>query len=137
MPAILGIDAAWTEGGSSGIALLRDDSRGWTCVAAERSYADFMDKAGVASHGLEGSLPNTIPNPHALLLAATNLLGGIKVDVVAVDIPVATVPISGRRVADDKISAEFGTNWCGTHSPSGTRPGKVGTRISEGFSALG
>jgi len=137
MPAILGIDAAWTEGGSSGIALLKDDSRGWNCIAADRSYADFLSRAGLACQDLDGPLPNTIPNPHALLSAATNLLGGSKVDVVAVDIPVATVPVSGRRVADDMISSEFGTNWCGTHSPSGTRPGKVGTRISEGFSALG
>ena len=93
MPAILGIDAAWTEGGSSGIALLRDDSSGWICIAAERSYADFMGRAGLASQGGKGLVPDTIPNPDALLSAAEYLLGGNKVDVVAVDIPVASVPI--------------------------------------------
>jgi predicted RNase H-like nuclease len=96
-----------------------------------------MSRAGVASEGLEGSLLNTIPNPEALLLAAKNLLGGDKVDVVAVDIPIANVPILGRRVADNKISSVFGANWCGTHSPSHNRPGEVGTRISGGFCQLG
>jgi predicted RNase H-like nuclease len=137
VPAILGIDAAWTESGSSGIALLRDDSRGWNCISAEQSYAHFMRRAGLASEGIKGALPNTISNPDALLSAANNLLGGNKVDVVAVDIPVANVPILGRRVADNTISSEFGANWCGTHSPSRKRPGKVGTRIGGGFCKLG
>jgi predicted RNase H-like nuclease len=137
MPAILGIDTAWTEGGSSGIALLKEDMGGWNCVAAERSYAAFMYKGRVASLGLEDSQPITLPNPLALLLAAKNLLGGDKVDVVAVDIPIANVPVVGRRVADNAISCKFGARWCGTHSASRNRPGEVGTRISEGFGQLG
>jgi len=95
-----------------------------------------MGRAGLASQGGKGLVPDTIPNPDALLSAAEYLLGGNKVDVVAVDIPVASVPILGRRAADNTISSEFGANWCGTHSPSPTRPGKVGTRLSEGFSEL-
>ena len=137
MAAILGIDAAWTEDGSSGVALLKNDSSGWNCIAAERSYADFIGRAGLALQEDKGPLPDTIPNPDALLGAARKLLGGDKVEVVAVDIPVSTVPISGRRAADNKISSEFGANWCGTHSPSSERPGDVGTKISEGFSEVG
>jgi predicted RNase H-like nuclease len=137
MPAVLGIDAAWTESGSSGVALLTDDSEGWKCIAAEPSYADFLVRAGLDSQNLDGPSPNTIPNPGALLSAATKLLSGERIDVVAVDIPVANVPISGRRAADNAISSEFGANWCGTHSPGSERPGKVGTRISEGFCKLG
>jgi predicted RNase H-like nuclease len=135
--AILGIDAAWTEDGSSGVALLKNDSSGWICIAAERSYADFIGRAGLASQEDKGPLPDTMPNPNALRAAARKLLGGDKVEIVAVDIPVSKVPISGRRAADNKISSEFGANWCGTHSPSSKRPGDVGTRISEGFCKLG
>jgi predicted RNase H-like nuclease len=135
--AILGIDAAWTEDGSSGVALLKNDSSGWNCIAAERSYADFIGRAGLALQEDKGPLQDTIPNPDALLGAARKLLGGDKVEVVAVDIPVSIVPISGRRAADNKISSEFGANWCGTHSPSSERPGDVGTKISEGFSEVG
>lgn len=136
MPAVLGIDAAWTESGSSGIALLKEYRGGWRCVAVEQSYAAFISRAGLAPQRLEGPLPNTLPNPAALLWAAKRLLEGANVEVVAVDIPIATVPILGRRVADNKISAAFGANWCGTHSPSRKRPGCVGTRISKGFGQL-
>ena len=44
--------------------------------------------------------------------------------------PLATVPFSGRRIADNTISREFGSRWCSAHSPSATRPGPLGARLT-------
>jgi hypothetical protein len=39
--AILGIDAAWTVGRPSGVALLQQRGERWHCVALAPSYAQF------------------------------------------------------------------------------------------------
>ena len=137
MAAVLGIDAAWTESGSSGIALLQDGPRGWACVAAEQSYSRFIHRAGPAAEGDDRALPSTVPDVRALCATAKGLLDGSEVDVVAVDMPMANVPITGRRVPDNAISLEFGASWCGTHSPGPDRPGALGATMSEGFRELG
>jgi hypothetical protein len=53
-------------------------------------------------------------------------LDGAKVDLVTVDMPIATVPFDKRRKADDVVSTEFGARHCGTHSPTKERPGAQG-----------
>jgi predicted RNase H-like nuclease len=47
--------------------------------------------------------------------------------------PMATVPIRGRRKADDEVSRNFWKQKCGTHSPSESRPGKIGAALANGF----
>jgi predicted RNase H-like nuclease len=72
-----------------------------------------------------------------LLDAAQLLASDSTPDVVTIDMPIATVPIRGRREADRRISAEFGGLGCGTHTPSTARPGEVGRALSRGFAAAG
>jgi predicted RNase H-like nuclease len=137
MSAVLGIDAAWTAGQPSGVALLDEDSAGWRCVALAPSYRQFV--AMVDDRKVDWSSPvaGSPPNPAALLAAAESLLGHKSVDVIAADIPLATIPIVGRRAADQEISREFGGQGCGTHSPSCERPGEVGNAIGVGFIRAG
>jgi predicted RNase H-like nuclease len=138
MTAVLGIDAAWTTTNPSGVALVARDAGRWRCVALAPSYRSFLDLA--AGHAVDWLAPVTSdspPEPKALLHAARGLLGGADVDVVTVDMPVSTVAIGGRRPADDAISVKYGGAGCGTHSPSGTRPGQVGVDFTKGFVALG
>ena len=61
----------------------------------------------------------------AELLAATRKLGNAEVDVIALDMPLATALVVGRRMADSAISRKFGKAWCGTQSPSAIRPGRL------------
>lgn len=138
MTAVLGIDAAWTTTNPSGVALVARDAGRWRCVALAPSYRSFLDlAAGHAVDWLAQVILDSPPEPKALLHAARGLLGGADVDVVTVDMPISTVAIVGRRLADDAISVRYGGAGCGTHSPSATRPGQVGVDLTKGFVDLG
>jgi predicted RNase H-like nuclease len=133
LPAVLGIDAAWTEHQPSGIALLAEESCRWRCVAVEPSYNAFNAVADGIEIDSHTRIKGSLPDPVRLLQTAKKLLGGHSVSLVTVDIPVADVPIESRRAADNAISSKFGPNWCSTHSPSRDRPGHVSTAIRKGF----
>jgi predicted RNase H-like nuclease len=60
---------------------------------------------------------------------------GQELDVVTVDMPLSTVPITGRREADTAISRAFGGKGAAVHSPSADRPGLISTKMREGFAA--
>jgi predicted RNase H-like nuclease len=135
MALVLGIDAAWTETGSSGVALLECTKGERRIIVCAPSYASFI----AYSEGIPidwrkpvgGSL-----NVSDLLKAATRL-GRAPIDVVAVDMPIARTKISKRRTADQEIATEFGGAWASTHSPTCQRPGPYGHRVTEHFIAAG
>lgn len=135
--AVLGIDPAWSENHPSGVALLREDPPGWECVFVAPSYETFLGQGGSSGSAFSTRPSLSRPNPAALLVAAREKLNGGEISVVAVDLPVARVPITGRRPADQKIAKAFGRSWCSTHSPNQERPGKIGTLISDGFASAG
>jgi predicted RNase H-like nuclease len=125
----LGIDAAWTEDGSTGVAVIaRNDGRA-RLIAAESSYGEFVRKA------FGGSVKSSFPDA-SVLLGAARKLAGAEPNVVAVDMPMSKVEFSARREADRQISKAFGGFGAGTHSPSRERPGELGRRITESFSDL-
>ena len=137
MPAILAIDAAWTNTQPSGIALVVQKSDGWHCVAVAPSYGSFLDLAeGEAVPWGADAIHGGAPDPSALLDAST-AMAGQDVTLVTVDMPVSTAPIAGRRAADQAISDTFGNKGCSTHSPSDERPGEVGRTFYDGFVAEG
>lgn len=132
---VLGIDAAWTEHGSSGLALLRIGERERTVLAVAPSYAGFIGLA-------EGSPVDWANPPGGVpvvsdLLAAAATLGGRSVDVVAMDMPLSRRPIHGRRPADQAVSRAFGAFGAAVHSPSANRPDKAVTGIARGLEAAG
>lgn len=129
MRAVLGIDAAWTEHQPSGVALAVDDGAGWRLVKVAASYKAFMDEA--AHDGYSKHLGSKA-DPVALLAAA----GGL-IDLIAIDMPLSTVPIVGRRTSDDLISSLYGSKHAGTHTPSSIRPGKLSDELRLGFDDVG
>ena len=135
MALILGIDAAWTETGSSGVALLNARERVCHLIAVAPSYESFIASADGVAPKWERKTGRA-PDVGSLLRAASSLGGG-RIDVVAIDMPVARVPITGRRVADDRISITFGAARAGTHSPSVVRPGAFGERVARAFVSAG
>jgi predicted RNase H-like nuclease len=166
---VLGIDAAWTCHGPSGVALVAGGAGRWRCVAVAASYADFVARAahGGAVWGeggaaeLAGRAPRGVAAPAGdaaalggggaargsarergeaepgALLDAAQALASERVDVVAVDMPLARKPIVARRAADTAVSRRFGARGCSTHSPSAQRPGELGGRLRRGFEARG
>jgi predicted RNase H-like nuclease len=136
--AVLGIDAAWTTGQPSGVALVVERGRGWTCAGVAPSYAEFarlgsggaVDWAAPAVAGGEG-------DAGALLAAADRLAPGAEVSVVAVDMPLARGPIRGRRACDDLFSSAFGARGLGVHTPSAARPGPIADRLRGSFGRCG
>lgn len=133
MRSVLGIDAAWSGRGSSGVSLVAQDDSGWHCVAVAPSYDSFIALTDGKTVRWEKKHPGTAPNADALVAACRQLLGGKSPTAVAVDMPLSKNPIRGRRRADDLISREFGSRGCGTHTPSPDRPGKIGKALSVGF----
>ncbi|HEX9736150.1 MAG TPA: DUF429 domain-containing protein [Thermoanaerobaculia bacterium] len=137
MTTILALDAAWTPSEPSGVALVKDGPAGWRCLALAPSYDEFFAQAeGGATDWLNRTFCGTLPDVPRLLYAA-RALAGEPVDIVTLDMPVATQRFSSRRVADDAISAEFGSRWCSTHTPNTARPGLLGARLSSAIFASG
>lgn len=138
MSSILAIDAAWTAHEPSGVALLQDFQGAWHCSALAPSYADFIGLSnGTPVNWFAQQIVGNQPNVLLILQAATVLLGGHQPDLVVIDMPVATVPIAGRRIADNLISEQYGGQGCSCHSPSPARPGPLGAQLSAAFLASG
>lgn len=136
MTTVLGIDAAWTATQPSGVALVQKVGMRWSCRAVAPSYGGF----GQASRGgpVDWRAPAAASTPDVeQLLAAATRLAGHAPDVVAVDMPVSTVEIMGRRTADSEVSRRFGAQGCSTHSPSTVRPGPLGAALSRQLEAAG
>ena len=138
MTSVLGVDAAWTDRNPSGVALIRIGLDGlWECVAFAPSYDSFVEVA--AGNPVRWKEPPTASglDPQTLLRAAERLLGGERITVVSVDMPLSKTDITGRRKADNDVSKEFGARGCGTHSPTRDRPGKVSRDFHQSLSRLG
>lgn len=136
MTTVLGIDAAWTVGEPSGVALVQQYASRWRCIAVAPSYTAFTDI--VEGHAPDWSRPAAGSAPDAQwLLQVASKLAGEAVTLVAIDMPVATVPILRRRAADQAVSTRFGSRWCSAHSPSPARPGALGADLSRQFTDLG
>ena len=136
--SVLGVDAAWTAFGSSGVSLIRQNSaQRWECVAVAPSYKSSVSLASGTPVNWEQPTRGAQPEPTTLLRAAEQILRGKRVDIIAVDMPMATVPIAGRRLADRRLSKEFGARGCAAHSPNATRPGAVSDRLMRALVKLG
>lgn len=138
MTVVLGIDAAWTAGQPSGVALARGRGGRWECVALAPSYGSFLALAAISPAPVDwGARPEAgVPDCAALHAAAIRLAGAAPA-VIAIDMPLATRPIRGRRAADDAIASAYAARGLGAHSPSEDRPGPIADRMRRGFGALG
>ena len=85
MSAILGIDAAWTAGRPSGVALLQQRGARWRCAALAPSYAQFEGLAAGNAVDWQTRPPGSAPDLAALLAASRQLLEGEPVQVITVD----------------------------------------------------
>jgi predicted RNase H-like nuclease len=131
MTAILAIDAAWTPTEPSGVALLKQQNNGvWQCLALAPSYAAFIALSNGEQVNWHLRLKGERPNSTTILNTAQKLLNGNKVSIITIDMPLSTVPIISRRVADNEISKAFGKAGCSTHSPTPNRPGNIGLIFS-------
>jgi predicted RNase H-like nuclease len=137
MTVVLGIDAAWTAAEPSGVAVVASDGAGhWRCVALAPSYQAFVELAsGTPVNWTQPKFRGSEPDV-AQLIAAAQQLAQQRVDVVTVDMPIATLSIDGRRAADSAISTRFGAQGCSAHTPNVRRPGPLGARITRGFESV-
>lgn len=137
MPVILAIDAAWTATEPSGVAVIVDNGTEWHCKAVAPSYEYFFRQvASGNSNWPRGRFKGSTPDVPQLLIAAQQI-AGMSIDLVTVDMPLSTVPFHSRREADNAISREFGGRWCSAHSPTKSRPGRLGACLSNDFIAAG
>ena len=119
------------------MALAERTALGWRCVAVAPSYDTFIALAhGIPVDWNAASIPGSAPSVTKLLEATAHLTRA-HLSVVAIDMPVAMVPITGRRVADNAISKAFGGRGCSTHSPNKKRPGDLGAVLSSEFQSRG
>jgi len=133
--AVLGIDAAWTVTEPSGVAAAVETASGWRLAAVAASYEQFIARANGVEPG--GERPHGSKPSAADLLDAAWRICGARVDLVAVDMPMARHPIVGRRPGDNAISSKYAARGAGTHSPSARRPGAVSDTLRADFEAHG
>jgi predicted RNase H-like nuclease len=132
--AVLGIDASWTEGEPSGVALVVERSGAWTAAAVAPSYATFVALASGAAVDWDApAMPGGATDAGALLGAAARLAPDAEVVVAALDLPLARTPIVRRRVADDALSRAYGARGCGVHSPTDPRLAAASERLHRSF----
>jgi predicted RNase H-like nuclease len=139
MAVILGIDAAWTERGSSGIALLQTnaDGRG-KIIASAPSYRAFLELTPDKRVCWERKPARDVDILDvARTLDIARNIAGAEVDVVAIDMPLSLQTIAQRRPADDMVSSEFGARRAGVHSPTKERPGGIGADMTRDFLSAG
>ena len=136
MTTVLAIDAAWTATEPSGVALVSSTASRWRCVAVTASYDAFIGLAAGLPSSWTGSFTGQAPDVSRLLSAARRLAGA-PIELVTIDMPIAIVPITGRRAADDVVSKTFGGRACSAHTPNSIRPGPLGATLSQGLVAAG
>ena len=135
MRTVLGIDAAWTPHNPSGVALVEETASGWRLVAVSPSYGRFVALAGGPQ--FEPLVAKEARPDAAALLEACRRLTGRGPDLIAVDMPLSRLPITGRRASDTQVSQAYGARKCATHSPSALRPGKISDRLREDLERCG
>lgn len=131
---VLGVDAAWTAGKPSGVALVLQQAGRWHLRAVAPSYTHFLALA--RGERLVAAPTGTLPDVAALLDAARRLAGA-PVRLIAVDMPLSLDPITARRASDNAIARAFGARHCSTHSPSVERPGPLSDAMRADFAAAG
>lgn len=134
MRSVLGIDAAWTDKHASGVAVAIEDANGWRLKGVWPSVAHFLAEAYDEPSPKK---PSGGVGPANDLLAAARGLAASLPDLVAIDMPMALEPITGRRASDDALSRAYGAKWCAAHSPSIARPGANSDQLRQGFAAAG
>ena len=110
--AVLGVDAAWTVTEPSGVAAAVETASGWRLAAVAASYEQFIARANGVEPG--GERPRGSKPSAADLLDAAWRICGRRVDLVAVDMPMARHPIVGRRPSDNAISSNYGAKRAAT-----------------------
>jgi predicted RNase H-like nuclease len=71
------------------------------------------------------------------LIEACIAIAGAPPDVIAIDMPLSTTPIVGRRAADNAIASALGRYGLGVHTPTPDRPGPIAELMRAGFEAHG
>ncbi len=135
MPAVLGIDAAWTVTEPSGVAVAVRVRESWKLCAVAPSYAAFL---ALSQHQTiaGGRHRGSDVEARALLSRAADFAGA-EVDLVAIDMPLSYDPICARRMSDNLVSSAYGARHCSTHTPSATRPGRISDDLRAGFAQAG
>ncbi len=133
---VLGIDAAWTEKNSSGVALIRRTQNSWRLLHATESVEQYL-AIGNSQSVKQSNRPIKPWIDAAALLQKSNELAGDTVNVVAVDMPLSTLRITSRRTSDNAISIKYGARGCSTHSPTEDRPGPLSCQIRNQFEEQG
>lgn len=127
---ILGIDAAWSLTQPSGVAVAVSEGRQWRLLTVEASYSCFIN--GRSHLKPAGSAPDARE-----LLSVAAGKARAAVDLVAIDMPLSRLPISGRRHSDNAISRAYGAKHCATHSPTSVWPGAISDQLRAGFTEAG
>jgi predicted RNase H-like nuclease len=136
MSVVLGIDPAWSDNNPSGVALLEQVHEEWFCRAVAPSYTAYIDLSYKKPVNWNIKQYGSQLNHEEILNASNRILKGKYVDIVAIDMPLSKVPITGRRNCDSIVSRTFGGRGCSTHSPN-LETDRVSTKVRDGFIRMG
>lgn len=124
MRVVLGVDPAWSSKNDSAVALAVDDGTGWRLSRIAPSFAAF-----VGSEDRNATFDS--------VLAFAEERAGHRIDVAAVDMPLATIDIAKRRASDSLVSSRYGGRGCAVHSPTAERPGPLASAFRDALARHG
>ncbi len=134
---VLGIDAAWTARQPTGVCLLAKEDTTWRCIALTPDLKRFV--RGPTAEDLDW-----MQRPEGSEMSVPQLTEAVerwhpkgRLQVVAMDIPLARSPVRGRRKADNEVTRMYGRYGCGTHSPMPDRPGPISDRLRAAWAEAG
>jgi predicted RNase H-like nuclease len=126
---ILGVDAAWTANGSSGLCLMQLEKGSKPAVLQlARSYQEFQEGEIKWNEKATASAPRLDEIIRQI---------GRTPEVVALDIPLSPAPITGYREADRQIARRYSRMGAAVHSPTKDRPGKIAEMLYHQLTASG
>lgn len=128
MRTVLGIDAAWTDRNPSGVALIAEQDGQWRCKAVAPSYKAFLAISRNEAADWAARHLGEQPDLDGLIIACRALTGSAP-DVIAIDMPLSRLPITGYRAADRALSKVFSAFKCSVLPPSETMPGPISDRL--------
>ncbi len=99
---VLGVDAAWTAGGCSGVALVERGARGRPrLLRIARSYGEFLSAP-----------PRWLEKPPAAAATIADVLAAVGVPLALVAlVPLQVATLTGRREAEHAVARAYARAW--------------------------
>jgi len=134
---ILGVDAAWSAGNPSGVALVE-----WKAgekprlLLAARSYEEYCKAEPGQAIEWNVRVTGSIP-VFGRILKKTQQEYQRKIEIIALDLPLSPEPMLARRTCDNLVSSLYGKRGAAVHSPTDEQLSRISGKVFDQLTRRG